>query len=74
MSLLSAVAEMFAQPDDPWMLENQHRIGYHYNPGMDTADEALAQLATERRTTRENAQRVMHGRHAMPDTRLRRVS
>ena len=42
MSLLSAVAEMFAQPDDPWMLENQHRIGYHYNPGMDTADEALA--------------------------------
>ena len=76
MSIFAAVADLLKSEryDDPWMLANRKRMGHHYREGMETADESLSVAAAERRERRENATRVMHGRHALPDTRLRRVA
>jgi hypothetical protein len=63
-------------PDDPWMLENQHRLSHHYADGMGpgSVDHRLQEAAAKKSAERDVQLNSIWLAHTTPMSRLRRIS
>jgi hypothetical protein len=63
-------------PDDPWMLENQHRLSHHYADGMGpgSVDHKLQEEASKKSIERDVQLNSIWFAYTARVSRLRRIS
>lgn len=73
VAVLAALTPDRDGPDDPWMLEHEHRLQHTYKVGMRTYDRALQEAAAKRAAEREADARRAHDQHSRPRPQIRRA-